>query len=56
MESMFPPLMKTPYRGRPISVKEESSRQLGWARIATRYPSASSTRLMMAVPKEGWST
>ena len=55
MESMLPPPIITAYRGFPMARKAPALCQSGWASTATRKPSSSSTRAMMAVPKLGWS-
>ena len=47
---------KKPYFGRPKRMKSALECQSGCAKKATRYPACSSTRVMIAAPKDGWST
>ena len=56
MESILPAETRKPSFGSPSAAMLAGSRQSGWAMMPTVKPLASSTREMIAVPKEGWST
>ena len=53
MLSITPAVTRKPTFGLPYALNGSQECQSGCGSIATRQPAASSTRLMMARPKEG---